>query len=137
VTTTVRYEGERLHAGPVVFTIDDEGNRRRLEHRVRYHSPDGFEWGYGGSGPAELALNILVDALGNEATCERCKGSGRRRGNVCPECRGFRIAEMVWRAHQALKWHFIAGLPDHRWSLERVDIVEWFERVVREAQAAS
>lgn len=24
-----------------------------------YHSPDGFEWGYGGSGPADLALNIL------------------------------------------------------------------------------
>lgn len=23
------------------------------------HSPDGFEWGYGGSGPNELALNIL------------------------------------------------------------------------------
>ena len=25
-----------------------------------YHSPDGFEWGYIGSGPADLALNILA-----------------------------------------------------------------------------
>ncbi len=25
------------------------------------HSPDGFAWGYGGSGPAQLALAILAD----------------------------------------------------------------------------
>ncbi len=25
------------------------------------HSPDGFSWGYGGSGPAQLALAILAD----------------------------------------------------------------------------
>lgn len=25
------------------------------------HSPDGFEWGYGGSGPAQLALAILFE----------------------------------------------------------------------------
>lgn len=29
------------------------------------HSPDGFEWGYGGSGPAQLALALLVDLYGN------------------------------------------------------------------------
>lgn len=28
--------------------------------RVRNHSPDGFSWGYGGSGPAQLALAILL-----------------------------------------------------------------------------
>jgi hypothetical protein len=27
------------------------------------HSPDGFNYGYGGSGPAQLALAILADAL--------------------------------------------------------------------------
>jgi hypothetical protein len=27
-----------------------------------WHSPGGFEWGYGGSGPADLALNILLAA---------------------------------------------------------------------------
>jgi len=25
------------------------------------HSPSGFEWGYGGSGPAQLALALLLD----------------------------------------------------------------------------
>jgi len=27
------------------------------------HSPDGFAWGYGGSGPAQLALAILLSRL--------------------------------------------------------------------------
>jgi len=30
------------------------------------HSPDGFEYGYSGSGPAQLALALLADALGND-----------------------------------------------------------------------
>lgn len=30
---------------------------------VKHHSPTGFEWGYGGSGPADLALNIVENAL--------------------------------------------------------------------------
>ena len=25
------------------------------------HSPDGFEWGYGGSGPSQLALSICME----------------------------------------------------------------------------
>ncbi len=29
--------------------------------RIRNHNPDGFNWGYGGSGPAQLALAILLD----------------------------------------------------------------------------
>ena len=27
---------------------------------VVYHSPTGFEWGYPGSGPSDLALNVLA-----------------------------------------------------------------------------
>jgi Family of unknown function (DUF6166) len=27
------------------------------------HSPDGPEWGYGGSGPSQLALSLVADAL--------------------------------------------------------------------------
>ena len=32
--------------------------------RHKGHSPSGFEWGYLGSGPAQLALAILCDYLG-------------------------------------------------------------------------
>jgi hypothetical protein len=31
--------------------------------RIRNHSPDGFSWGYGGSGPAQLALAILLEII--------------------------------------------------------------------------
>ena len=31
------------------------------------HSPSGFEWGYRGSGPAQLALALLLDYTGDEA----------------------------------------------------------------------
>jgi hypothetical protein len=28
------------------------------------HSPDGFNWGYGGSGPAQLALAVILKITG-------------------------------------------------------------------------
>ena len=30
----------------------------------RNHSPDGFSWGYGGSGPAQLALAVILEING-------------------------------------------------------------------------
>jgi len=30
------------------------------------HSPDGFSWGFQGSGPAQLALALLYDVTGNK-----------------------------------------------------------------------
>lgn len=44
-----------------------EHHQLPLQLGVRSHSPTGFAWGYGGSGPAQLALALLVDALGDSA----------------------------------------------------------------------
>lgn len=44
--------------------VTESGEKRELEHHV-LHSPDGFAWGYHGSGPAELARCILWDFLGH------------------------------------------------------------------------
>jgi len=41
------------------------GRWRALPHRVR-HSPTGFEYGYEGSGPADLALSILSACVSHE-----------------------------------------------------------------------
>jgi hypothetical protein len=37
---------------------------------VRNHSPDGFEWGYWGSGPSQLALALILDATGSRELAE-------------------------------------------------------------------
>ena len=54
------YRGE---PGGVVKVILPSGKSRPLRHVV-LHSPTGFGWGYGGSGPADLALSILCAELG-------------------------------------------------------------------------
>lgn len=53
-------------AGHIVMVKGDDGATRPLPPRndLRNHSPDGFSWGYGGSGPAQLALAILVYEYG-------------------------------------------------------------------------
>lgn len=44
-------------------------NGKKLSPRksLKYynHSPTGFNWGYGGSGPAQLALAICLEVYGN------------------------------------------------------------------------
>lgn len=51
--------------GQVILVSDSDrnGSTKLLPHIVR-HSPDGFNWGYSGSGPADTALSILTDCLG-------------------------------------------------------------------------
>lgn len=46
----------------------ESGTERDLDPRVdlRRHSPTGFAWGYGGSGPAQLALAIACDVLADD-----------------------------------------------------------------------
>lgn len=61
-----RYTMERCCKGRSTMVLVHLGNladeTRPLHHIVR-HSPDGFEWGYGGSGPADLALALVADVL--------------------------------------------------------------------------
>ena len=53
----------------VAANVVDLGEKKRreypLQHHVR-HSPDGFEYGYNGSGPTDLALSILWDLFNEE-----------------------------------------------------------------------
>ena len=57
-----RYEGHR-QGYAVVVTIDGKPLNPRLD--LYNHSPTGFEWGYGGQGPRQLAAAILIDYLGD------------------------------------------------------------------------
>lgn len=73
---------EQLAALPETVLIDGDFETREVHIdgkflrpdkslSVRNHSPDGFNWGYGGSGPAQLALAILLRLLPTkEHACE-------------------------------------------------------------------
>src|ERR1700710_406645 len=62
------YVGERTPEGCTVEVLDSSapGGGYPLDPRfdLRNHSPDGFNFGYSGSGPAQLSLALLSDALG-------------------------------------------------------------------------
>lgn len=61
----IGYGNPEERGGPCRVFRHAESGVAGLEHRV-LHSPDGFSWGYGGSGPADLARSILWDAVGAE-----------------------------------------------------------------------
>ena len=54
----------------VVLYRDIDGTARATVKHVVRHSPSGIEWGYHGSGPADLARSVLL-AFTDEATAER------------------------------------------------------------------
>jgi hypothetical protein len=91
-TRTRLYEGKREN-GCVAVTV----NSNPLPHICR-HSPDGFEWGYGGSGPADLARSILIDCLGEDRAD---------------------------RLYQDFKWAFVAKFQYEGWRITSDVIESW------------
>jgi hypothetical protein len=96
------YHGERTPNGCEVDVIDaghPQGGYPldpRLD--IRNHSPTGFEWWYSGSGPAQLALALLADALGDD--------------------------EKAQRHYQDFKFKVVGRLPHDSWELSQEEIRE-------------
>jgi len=67
--------------------------------RICNHSPSGFNWGYGGSGPAQLALALLLK-LG------RSESYARNR-------------------YQDFKWDIVAQLPQSDFELSVREVYDW------------
>ena len=81
---------------------------------VIWHSPDGFEWGYDGSGPADLALNILNAFLP--------PGSDGHKPQMCFKGKCSRIAAVL---HQDFKRDFIATTPMMGGTIVAAKIMAW------------
>jgi hypothetical protein len=98
----VRYLGYRAPDGVRVFRERQDGGLATLAMRndLRDHSPTGPEWGYGGSGPAQLALAILSDAIGEREALDH---------------------------YQDFKAAVVAGLPHDRWELGHAEVRAWYE----------
>jgi hypothetical protein len=82
---------QRTPEGPRVILRHNLGEEEiKFDPRCARHSPTGFEWGYGGSGPAELARHLTY-------------GVARHLG----------ISPDRWDQfdYQIVKWEFVARIP--------------------------
>lgn len=99
------YQGIRTDEGVavVVKRPDETGEKLGPARSLRLvnHSPDGFEWGYAGSGPAQLALAILLDFTGNE--------------------------ELAVARYQTFKQVCIAQAPEKGWMLSGEILGQWLD----------
>ena len=57
--------------GHQLVTKDDDILDPQPSQKIWNHSPDGFNWGYSGSGPAQLALALLYDVTKDEVVSVR------------------------------------------------------------------
>lgn len=90
------YNGERTDTGCIVH-YDDTLLDPRAD--LRNHSPTGFEWGYSGSGPAQLSLAILACQLGDDA--------------------------MACRLYQPFKRDVVSKLSRDNWAMTLEDVAKW------------
>lgn len=103
---TITYRGERTEGIGKITRIDQNGACLLPPYlpiepslKIWKHSPTGFEWGYAGSGPAQLALALLLDA-----------GCGEFDAN---------------RRHQEFKREVVGRMPRDRWELTSDEVLGW------------
>ena len=101
------YHGRRSEDGCAV-DVEEDGECYLLHprHDLRNHSPTGFEWGYAGSGPAQLALALAADVLGDD--------------------------ERAQDVYQRLKFKLIGGLPHEEWILTEDRVRTTIENIEQE-----
>ena len=102
------YRGKRLPSGntsvkketypPTIITELSIGPSIKLIN----HSPTGFNWGYGGSGPAQLALAILLNFTGDK--------------------------EKALAHYQDFKWDFVARWSGSDWCITGGQINDWLNK---------
>jgi hypothetical protein len=110
------YTGQRLKGGDVHVTVSDAKGVRRLNPRLDLvnHSPNGFEWGYLGSGPAQLALAILADVLGDDTRADRLHQWVKERLIAPIDADHWKIIEQQVRDAVTDIEHELAHADDHR-----------------------
>ena len=96
--TTNHLTAPSWHQHPCPVTMDGELLDLTGSLAVWNHSPDGFAWGYGGSGPAQLALAILLRVTDQTEAVAN---------------------------YQAFKWAHVAGWPMDEPLDVHVDVTAW------------
>lgn len=96
------FRGIKPLTGNLLVTINGKELSPERSQKIFNHSPNGFAWGYDGSGPAQLALAILLE---------------------CVES-----ADEAITFHQDFKREIVAGFKiDHPWILSAECVETWLE----------
>lgn len=103
----------------IVAIRDASGNlATNVPSLVTHHSPTGFEIAYGGSGPADFALNIVENLL------RRIGYNGQTTSDTWDKRR---IFSKSWELHQDFKWQFVASLPKDGGAIPTNEAIAWIE----------
>lgn len=103
----VTYYGNWTEQGCFVYR-NDQLLPALPSRKLRDHSPDGFAWGYQGSGPAQLALALLYDAL--------------------------RDSQFALSFYQAFKREYVSRWPvNGNWKITQRDILQWVSNQLADA----
>lgn len=118
----LEYRIVRTSRGVDLYRVSEDGRVITSEEiepdaswKLRRHSPDGFEYGYSGSGPAQLALAILLD-------------SGR---DISPDA-----DTLALEHYQDFKDAFLAARQEDAFSITLRQIVNWLAACCMQKQEA-
>jgi hypothetical protein len=116
------YCGHRTpSAGCVVVVVRSDHSAYQLDKAfsLACHSPSGFEWGYTGSGPAQLALAILYDHLKDS-----------------PARTKYWAEQRAMQFYQDYRFRVIAHLSHDYWQIKSLDVEEFLKQMELESVRA-
>lgn len=114
-----------LEAGIKIYRTAEGNAATNIPHLCVEHSPTGFEFGYGGSGPADLALNLC------EVMLHRLKYDGPRM----PLLDHTTCFVLSWQLHQTVKRDLIAQVPDDGVLLPYEGLLDYYRNLIDKARA--
>lgn len=139
ITQLISQDDSLRRYGMLAERCPDGALRANVPH-VRYHSPSGYECGYAGSGPADLALSVLHALLPPPSEAEELaqydltgdafnkalEDPARWSEKVGPD--KMRVSNLALRLHQAFKFEFIANMDKDGGHIPIGDIENWIAR---------
>jgi hypothetical protein len=115
--------------GLVMRREDGSGPRGTVKtnvpHRVQMGSPDGFEFGYGGSGPSDLALNAVEHLIQHLASEGKIETPSEYYTEEEGQVEKGRVSSLAFRLSQEFKSTFVASAADSGASHDFEELRNW------------
>lgn len=123
IMSKITYQGRRI-PNIIVLVFDEETKKSRMlnpsrSRRVYDHSTE-FNWSYGGSGPAQLSLALLLDAIKETPVEQR------------PSAEDADVLAERW--HLMFLNDHVSNWGDSTFRVSQAEIASWLRTVVAQAQ---